>query len=162
MTWRVSLSKVIDINERLFKRQREEVIEKAGGADYVAGVQAEQEAELEAVEDEVRGYCDSLMDDLLEFGIADESVEFSTDFIFMSEALRSMIMRARGFEHFVQSVADKLIEVEYDPETDMINGKWNIEGLMDDDPVIENYGPEAFTDIEELAKSLVEDEESET
>lgn len=162
MIWRTSLGDIVDIRDRLLKKRVDEATTQAGGKDYVEGMRAEYDAELEAVEDEVRGYCDKLMDDLLEFGIADESVEFSTDFIFMSEALRSLIMRARGFEHFVQNVADTLIEVEYDEETDMINGKWNINGLLGDDAVIENYGPESFINTEELAKSLIEDEDPES
>ena len=149
---------IVDIRDRLLKKR----VEEAGGKDYVEGMQAEHEAELEAVEEEVRGYCDKIMDDFLDFGVADESVEFSTDFIFMTEALRSLIMRARGFTHFVQGVADTLIEVEYDEETDMINGKWNIDGLLGNDPVIENLPPEAFIDADELAKALIEDEDPES
>jgi len=157
-TWRTSLGDIVDIRDRLLKKR----VEEAGGKDYVEGMQAEHDAELENVEEEIRGFCDSIMDDLIEFDIADESVEFSTDFIFMSEALRSLIMRARGFTHFVQGVADTLIEVEYDEETDMINGKWNIDGLMGDDPIIENLPPEAFVDTDELAKALIEDEDPES
>ncbi len=149
---------IVDIRDRLLKKR----VEEAGGQDYVEGMQAEHDAELEAVEEEVRGYCDKIMDDFLDFGVADESVEFSTDFIFMTEALRSLIMRARGFTHFVQGVADTLIEVEYDEETDMINGKWNIDGLLGNDPVIENLPPEAFIDADELAKALIEDEDPES
>lgn len=152
------MGKVVDIRDRLLNKR----VEEAGGKDYVEGMQAEHEAELENVEEEVRGFCDSIMDDLIEFDIADESVEFSTDFIFMTEALRSLIMRARGFGHFVQGVADTLIEVEYDEETDMINGKWNIDGLLGNDPVIENLPPEAFVDTDELAKALLDDEEPES
>jgi hypothetical protein len=156
------LGDIVDIRDRLLKKRVEEETAQAGGQDYVEGMQAEHEAELENVEEEVRGFCDSIMDDLIEFDIADESVEFSTDFIFMTEALRSLIMRARGFEHFVQGVADTLIEVEYDEETDMINGKWNIDGLLGNDPVIENLPPEAFVDTDELAKALIEDEDPES
>jgi len=144
------LGDVVDIRERLLKRRVEEAIEKAGGLDYVEGMRSEREVELEAVEDEIRGWCDKILDDLLEWDIADESVEFSTDFIFMTEALRSLILRARGFDHFVQSVAEKLIEVEYNEETDQVSGRWRIEELLGDDypfdkgddPVIENYGPD--------------------
>ena len=149
---------IVDIRDHLLKKR----VEEAGGKEYVEGMQAEHVAELEAVEKEVQGYCDKIMDDFIDFGVADESVEFSTDFIFMTEALRSLIMRARGFEHFVQGVADTLIEVEYDEETDMINGKWNIDGLLGNDPVIENLPPEAFVDTDELAKALLDDEEPES
>ena len=144
---------IVDIRERLLKRRMDEATAKAGGYDYVEAMQAERDAERKAVEDECRGHCDRILDDLLEFGIADESVEFSTDFIFMTEALRSLIYRARGFDHFIQEVAERLIEIEYDEETDMVNGRWV---LFNDDPVIENYGPEEFTNIEELAKSLAQ------
>lgn len=149
---------IVDIRERLLKRRMDEATTKAGGYDYVEGMRAERDAELKALEDECRGHCDKILDDLLDFGIADESVEFSTDFIFMTEALRSLIMRARGFDHFIQEVADRLIEIDYDEETDMVNGRW----VLGEDPVLENYGPEAFTDIEELAKSLIEDDDTES
>lgn len=153
---------IVDIRDHLLKKRVEEATTQAGGKEYVEGMQAEHVAELEAVEKEVQGYCDKIMDDFIDFGVADESVEFSTDFIFMTEALRSLIMRARGFGHFVQGVADTLIEVEYDEETDMINGKWNIDGLLGNDPVIENLPPEAFVDTDELAKALLDDEEPES
>jgi hypothetical protein len=143
------LGDIVDIRDRLLKRRVEEAIEKAGGLDYVEGMRSEREAELESVEQEIRGWCDKILDDLLEWDIADESVEFSTDFIFMTEALRSLILRARGFDHFVQGVAEKLIEVDYDEKSDMVHGRWKIEELLgednpfgDNDPVIESYGPD--------------------
>ena len=123
----------------------DEATAKAGGYDYVEAMRAERDEERKAVEDECRGHCDKILDDLLDFGIADESVEFSTDFIFMTEALRSLIYRARGFDHFIQEVADKLIEINYDEETDMVNGKWVLgdeDPWADRDPIIEDYGPE--------------------
>lgn len=155
------MGKVVDIRERLLNRRIDEATVKAGGYDYVDDMQAEREEEYEALEEECRAHCDKLLDQLLDYGIADESHEFSTDFIFVTEALRSCIMRARGFPHFIQEVAERLIEVDYDEETDMVNGKWV---LFDEDkffgnpndPVIEDPQPDFFTDIEELAKSLKE------
>ena len=55
------MGKVVDIRDRLLNKR----VEEAGGKDYVEGMQAEHEAELEAVEKEVQGYCDKIMDDFI-------------------------------------------------------------------------------------------------
>lgn len=121
------MSKVLDITGRLLEKRMDAAAEKAGGADYVKGMQDEHEEYQKETEEIVNGWINSLLDEMEELDVADESAEFSRDFIFATEAIRSLVYRTRGHTHFIQDVADTMIDVSYDEDTDMIEGVWNFE-----------------------------------
>ena len=121
------MSKVIDMTSRL--KARDAVVEPA----------VEELSEYnQETEDIVEGWIGAVLEQMEELELGDDSVEFSRDFIFMTESLRSLVYRSRGTDHFIQQVADTMIDVSYDPETDMIEGVWN----FDDGPSIKySSGP---------------------
>jgi hypothetical protein len=129
MIWRISLSKVIDFSKA--KAKKHTVPEVAAEA-----VREDRQYEVDATEEVVQGYINQLLDELMDFDLADESAEFSRDFIFATEGLRSLIMRARGHNHFLQDVVDSLIEVQYNEETDEVYGNWLLdkEDMESQDP----------------------------
>lgn len=86
----------------------------------------ESDAYMEETEIMVQGWIDDILEDMEELGVSDESAEFSRDFIFCTEALRSLVYRSRGLSHFIQEVADVMIEVEFD-EPDTVEGFWKFE-----------------------------------
>ena len=110
------MSKVIDFNSKRAAREgKEPTIEETTSA-----------YDLET-EDIVEGWINTLLEEMEELELADDSVEFSRDFIFATESLRSLVYRTRGTPHFIQEVADTMIQVDYNEETDMIEGVWNFE-----------------------------------
>ena len=111
------MSKVIDITSRL--QQKKQVVEQEDA--YVPTAYDEETEEI------VNGWINTLLDEMEELDVADESAEFSRDFIFATEAIRSLVYRNRGTAHFIQQVADQMIDVSYDEETDMIEGVWNFD-----------------------------------
>lgn len=63
-----------------------------------------------------------LLDELLATDVADDSQTFARDFVFITEAIRSLVYRTRGQSHMLQHVADKMIAV--DIADDEINATW--------------------------------------
>ena len=133
MIWRISLSKVVDIRERLLQKKIDEQTERMGGKSIIDELAAEHEEYRKETEEIIDKWTDNLLEDLIEYNLADQSVEFSRDFVFLSEALASLIFRARGHWHFLQSAADKVIEVEYDDKNDVMMGRWKINSFDDSD-----------------------------
>lgn len=121
------MSKVLDLSGRLLEKRMGNATEKAGGEEYVKGMEAERDAYSKETNEIVEGWINTLLDEMEELDVADESAEFSRDFIFATEAIRSLVYRNRGQSHFIQDVADTMIDVSYDEETDMIEGVWNFE-----------------------------------
>lgn len=128
------MSKVLDMTSRL--KARDAVVEPA--------VEEFSEYDQET-EDIVEGWIGSVLEQMEELELGDDSVEFSRDFIFMTESLRSLVYRSRSTDHFIQQVADTMIDVSYDPETDMIEGVWN----FSDGPSIKYSSGPADDDDEE-------------
>tara|TARA_B110000902_G_C14243103_1_gene563223 strand:- start:811 stop:1209 length:399 start_codon:yes stop_codon:yes gene_type:complete len=121
------MSKVLDLNSRLTEKRLEAATEQAGGQEQVSEMQAEVDVYREETEEIVNGWINTLLDEMEELDVADESMEFSRDFIFATEAIRSLVYRTRGHGHFIQDVADTMISVSYDEESDMVEGVWNLE-----------------------------------
>lgn len=121
------MSKVLDLSSKLLAKRMDHATEKAGGKDYVKGMQDEYDEYSKETNEIVNGWINTLLDEMEELDVADESAEFSRDFIFATEAIRSLVYRTRGHSHFIQEVADQMIDVSYDEETDMIEGVWSFE-----------------------------------
>jgi hypothetical protein len=121
------MRKVLDLSSKLLEKRMDHATEKAGGADYVKGMQDEHDEYQKESEEIVNGWINTLLDEMEDLDVADESAEFSRDFIFATEAIRSLVYRTRGHGHFIQDVADTMIDVSYDEDTDMIEGVWNFE-----------------------------------
>lgn len=111
------MSKIIDFTSRLAAKDGKE---QPCEADT-------QFAYDQQTEDIVEGWITTLLDEMEDLELADDSVEFSRDFIFVSESLRSLVYRSRNTPHFIQEVADSMIQVDYNEETDMIEGIWSFE-----------------------------------
>jgi|TARA_B110000977_G_scaffold192547_1_gene266222 hypothetical protein len=80
---------------------------------------------VEETEVIVEDWINHLLDELIEAEVADDSIEFSRDFVFASEAVRSMIYRSRGDVHMFQDIADKMLDVEWFDD-DRIQATWKI------------------------------------
>lgn len=78
-------------------------------------------------EEMVQQWIDYLLDELMDTEVADDSQTFARDFIFITEAIRSLVYRKRGEGHMFQHVADKMIAVEIDDEDDMIYAQWMLD-----------------------------------
>jgi len=128
MVWRISLSNIVDASNRFAKKPVDQ--EEVAQIEEVV----ESNPELDDFNFEFEGWVDKLLEDMEQFGIAEQTDDFSRDFIFATEAFRSLMLRSRGLDHFIQGVTDRLIEVDYDTETDKVIGSWNIDILGDIDP----------------------------
>lgn len=66
-----------------------------------------------------------LLDELLETDVADDTQTFARDFVFITEAIRSLVYRKRGESHMFQHVADKMIDVEFGDE--QVSAQWMLD-----------------------------------
>ena len=66
-----------------------------------------------------------LLDELLETDVADDTQTFARDFVFITEAIRSLVYRKRGESHMFQHVADKMIDVEFGD--DQVFAQWMLD-----------------------------------
>jgi len=111
------MSKVIDFTSRLAAKEgREQPV-----AEDVMSAYDQQ------TEDIVDGWITTLLEEMEDLELTNDSDEFSRDFIFATEALRSLVYRTRGAGHFIQNVADQMIEVTYNEEADVIEGVWHFD-----------------------------------
>tara|TARA_R110000787_G_C13403596_1_gene443622 strand:- start:47 stop:451 length:405 start_codon:yes stop_codon:yes gene_type:complete len=78
-------------------------------------------------EEIVQKWINYLLDELMETDVADDSQTFARDFVFITEAIRSLVYRNRGEGHMFQHVADKMIAVEIDEEDDMVYAQWMLD-----------------------------------
>jgi len=135
------MSDVIDFSKKL-KEKRKNVI------------QEKYDAYCEETEEIVERWINSLLDDLIDSDIADDSVEFSRDFVFTSEAVRSMIYRSRGDVHMFQEIADKMLDIEWFSD-ESIKATW----MVDVEKGIEL--PSSVEDAADVMSKYKRDEEEE-
>lgn len=109
----MSKGNVIDITERL--RQQKPVLT----------AQEKFEDYQEETEEMVEQWINYLLDELLDTDVADDTQTFARDFVFITEAIRSLVYRKRGESHMFQHVADKMIDVQFDDER--VHAKWMLD-----------------------------------
>ena len=107
------MSDVINFSDKLKEKRKKTIQER-------------YDAYCEETDDIVEEWVNSLLDDLIESDVADDSVEFSRDFVFASEAVRSLIYRSRGDTHMFQEIADKMLDIEWFDD-ERIKATWMVD-----------------------------------
>lgn len=101
------MGKIVQLTQKSKPREPQNEFEEG-----LSPEQLELVEQYYAVEEEIEGWQDHLLEMLDEFEIGDDTDEFWRDFGYAIEAFRSLFLRSRGLVHPWHPVVDKIIQVE--------------------------------------------------